>query len=83
MCQSVTERAVPTRLIEECGPLQGLINNASHFVFDAPGSVDAVSLNAHLGPNLVAPVLLARAFAAQKPAQGLAGRLLNKLRPHH
>lgn len=69
---------VPARLIGACGPLHGLINNASHFVFDAPGSVDAASLHAHLGPNLVAPVLLARAFAARKPAQGVIINMLDQ-----
>ncbi len=49
----------------KAGPLHGLINNASHFVFDKPSTVTAASLAAHLAPNLTAPVLLSQHFAAQ------------------
>jgi NAD(P)-dependent dehydrogenase (short-subunit alcohol dehydrogenase family) len=61
----LADPAVPARLIAQAGPLFGLINNASHFVFDRPGSVTAAGMAAHLGPNLIAPVLLAQEFAAQ------------------
>jgi NAD(P)-dependent dehydrogenase (short-subunit alcohol dehydrogenase family) len=60
--------AVPARLIaeavEKSGPLFGLINNASRFVFDNPKTATAESIAAHMAPNLIAPVLLAQAFAA-------------------
>lgn len=63
----LADPAVPERLVEEAvgkaGPLYGLINNASVFEFDKTGSISADSINAHMGPNLVAPVLLTQAFA--------------------
>ncbi len=74
----LADPAVPARLVAECGTLGGLINNASHFVFDAPGSVSAASMQAHLGPNLVAPVLLAQAFAAQAPEHGVIINMLDQ-----
>jgi NAD(P)-dependent dehydrogenase (short-subunit alcohol dehydrogenase family) len=64
----LSDPATPARLIaqatEKAGPLFGLINNASHFVFDNSGTVTAASIAAHMAPNLTAPVLLAQAFAA-------------------
>jgi NAD(P)-dependent dehydrogenase (short-subunit alcohol dehydrogenase family) len=51
--------------IAQAGPLYGLINNASRFIFDKPATVTAESIAAHMAPNLIAPVLLAQAFAAQ------------------
>jgi NAD(P)-dependent dehydrogenase (short-subunit alcohol dehydrogenase family) len=68
----------PARLIAEAGPLYGLINNASRFVFDNPANVTPESLAAHLGPNLVAPVLLAQEFAAQKPESGVIINMLDQ-----
>ncbi len=55
-------------LVPRAGPLDCLVNNASRFAFDDIGSVTAESLNAHMGPNLVAPLLLSQAFAEQAPA---------------
>ena len=49
----------------KAGPISVLVNNASHFIFDKPATVSAESLAAHLAPNLVAPVLLSRDFAAR------------------
>ena len=66
------------RLIAEAGPLSGLINNASHFVFDSPGTTTAEQIAGHMGPNLVAPVLLAREFAAQKPERGVIINMLDQ-----
>lgn len=57
----------PARLIAEAakaGPLCGVVNNASRFEFDQAMSVTAENIAAHAGPNLVAPVLLTRHFAA-------------------
>jgi NAD(P)-dependent dehydrogenase (short-subunit alcohol dehydrogenase family) len=68
----------PARLIAEAGPLYGLINNASRFVFDNPANVTAADLAEHLGPNLVAPVLLAQEFAAQKPESGVIINMLDQ-----
>lgn len=50
------------QLRDQVGPIRGLVNNASRFVHDDIGSLDAASLNAHLLPNLVAPLLLSQAF---------------------
>jgi NAD(P)-dependent dehydrogenase (short-subunit alcohol dehydrogenase family) len=69
---------VPARLVAQAGALGGLINNASRFEFDRPDSVTAEALGAHFGPNLVAPVLLARAFAAQGPAAGVIINILDQ-----
>jgi NAD(P)-dependent dehydrogenase (short-subunit alcohol dehydrogenase family) len=64
----LADPAVPERIIAEAvrqaGPLFGLINNASRFEFDAVASVTAETINAHMAPNLVAPVLLTKYFAA-------------------
>ena len=53
------------RAADLAGPIDILINNASHFSFDRPATVTAASVAAHVGPNLTAPVLLARDMAAR------------------
>jgi len=64
----LSDPAAPEKLIEaaiaKAGPLFGLVNNAARFEFDQAGSVSAASIAAHAGPNLAAPVLLTRYFAA-------------------
>jgi NAD(P)-dependent dehydrogenase (short-subunit alcohol dehydrogenase family) len=50
------------QLSEQLGPVCGLVNNASRFVHDDIGSVNAVSLTDHLLPNLIAPLLLSQSF---------------------
>lgn len=47
-------------LTSALGPVQALINNASRFVFDEAADFSQASFNAHMLPNLAAPVLLAR-----------------------
>jgi len=79
----LADPAVPARLIDEAvekaGPLFGLINNASRFVFDAAGTVTAESIAAHMATNLTAPVLLARAFAARRTlANGVVINILDQ-----
>lgn len=71
------------RMISEArslaGPLGVLVNNASHFVFDKPVSVTVESMAAHISPNLVAPVLLARDFAASlKDGRGVIVNILDQ-----
>jgi NAD(P)-dependent dehydrogenase (short-subunit alcohol dehydrogenase family) len=61
-----TLRLVP-ELGRLLGPVRVLINNASRFVHDDIATVDAQSLQAHLMPNLVAPLLLSRALLEQLP----------------
>ena len=51
------------RCIGEHGPLDCLVNNASHFAHDEPDSVTWESFEAHIVPNLAAPVFLSRDFA--------------------
>jgi NAD(P)-dependent dehydrogenase (short-subunit alcohol dehydrogenase family) len=69
---------VPARLIAEAGPLSGLINNASRFEFDTPATTTAAAMVAHMAPNLIAPVLLAQAFAAQRPEAGVVINILDQ-----
>lgn len=47
------------------GPLDGLVNNASVFEHDRADSVSAEALLQHFQVNTLAPVMLARSFAAQ------------------
>ena len=62
----------------KAGPLYGLINNASRFIFDRPATVTAAGIAAHMAPNLVAPVLLTQHFAAQPGLeQGVVINLLD------
>ena len=53
------------RCVADHGPLHCLINNASAFFHDDIRSVTWNTLRDHLSPNLIAPVLLCRDFAAQ------------------
>lgn len=50
------------QLAAQIGPVCGLVNNASRFVHDDIDSLDADTLSGHLGPNLIAPLLLSQAF---------------------
>ena len=47
------------------GPIDVLVNNASHFIFDQAATVTSDSIAAHMAPNLTAPVILARDLAAR------------------
>lgn len=57
--------ALLSRLAQALGPVSGLVNSASRFVYDDIQSLDAASLDAHVRPNLLAPLLLAQALARQ------------------
>jgi NAD(P)-dependent dehydrogenase (short-subunit alcohol dehydrogenase family) len=65
------------RCIAEHGPLDCLVNNASHFVNDTIADVTWESFQAHLAPNLAAPLLLSRDFAAAY--RGESGCIINLL----
>jgi NAD(P)-dependent dehydrogenase (short-subunit alcohol dehydrogenase family) len=52
------------RCIGEHGPIDCLINNASTFANDTIATVTWDSFQQHLAPNLAAPLLLSRDFAA-------------------
>jgi NAD(P)-dependent dehydrogenase (short-subunit alcohol dehydrogenase family) len=70
------------RLIQDCAaagpPLLALVNNASRFDYDTAASFTPDSWRRHQQVNLLAPVLLARAFAAALPA-GAVGAVVNLL----
>ena len=76
---------VPARLVAEAagrlGPLTLLVNNASLFDDDRLQTLMAEGFDAHVGPNLRAPILLAQAFAAQvqQEAPAPAGMIVNLL----
>lgn len=69
-------RRVIAEAAEAVGPLALLVNNASVFLHDAFGKLDAAVWQTQFDVNLRAPVLLAEAFAAQLPA-GLDGNIVN------
>ncbi len=71
------EALVP-RCVEALGPLHCLINNASVFEDDRLETASRESWDLHLDVNLRAPVVLARAFAAQLP-EGRDGNIINLL----
>ena len=53
-------RAMFDAACEALGPIGCVVNNASLFEHDAPASFGYAALDAHLRPNLAAPLLLAR-----------------------
>ncbi|VCU68064.1 General stress protein 39 [Pigmentiphaga humi] len=65
------------------GQVDALVNNASTFEYDDVASFGPAMLQAHFLPNLVAPVILARALAADvarrgAPARGAVVNLLDQ-----
>jgi NAD(P)-dependent dehydrogenase (short-subunit alcohol dehydrogenase family) len=69
-------------LIAECESRLGtptcLVNNAAVFEYDDLASLDAQTWRRHLDVNLLAPLLLAKAFAARIP-EGGTGCIVNLL----
>ena len=69
-------------LIAECERRLGtptcLVNNAALFEYDDLASLDANKWRRHLDVNLLAPLLLAKAFAARIP-DGVTGCIVNLL----
>ncbi len=66
----------------QLGPLDAIVNNASRFEPDRPESFAYDNLRAHLGPNLAAPLRLARllhAARAAAPAGGAPAVVINLL----
>lgn len=55
------------KVIATMGPVQALVNNAALFKYDSAAAFSAQCLQQHLGTNLVAPLELTQALAAQKP----------------
>lgn len=60
------------------GPVTLLVNNASVFLFDRIGGLDAGHWQTQFDVNLRAPVFLAEAFAAQLP-EGVQGNVINMI----
>jgi NAD(P)-dependent dehydrogenase (short-subunit alcohol dehydrogenase family) len=69
-------------LIPECerrlGTLTCLVNNAALFEYDDLSGLDAGMWHRHLDVNLLAPLLLSKAFAGQIP-DGVTGCIVNLL----
>src|SRR5690606_30271110 len=51
------------------GRIDAVVNNASRFEFDDPATYSGAQLQAHLSPNLVAPIVLSRDLAAHLRAR--------------
>ena len=62
----------------ESGPLHGLINSASSFLYDDGFDFTAAQAHHHLAVNLIAPALLIRDFVKQLP-DGETGSVINML----
>ncbi len=79
----LSDRDAVGRFASDCiarfGPLDALINNASSFEYDTLDSATAQSWDAHLGPNLEAPIRLAQAFAAQRRPGNIINLLDHKV----
>ena len=67
------------RLADALGPVSGLVNSASRFEHDDIRSFTPESLQQHLVPNLMAPLLLAQSLASQLPAAPVQGVIVNLL----
>ena len=73
----LADRAAVAGLMAAAGDLDALVNNASSFRYDDLETMDAASWDAHLRPNLEAPVFLAQAFASSRA--GRPGSVVNML----
>ncbi|HEX7641824.1 MAG TPA: SDR family oxidoreductase [Burkholderiaceae bacterium] len=74
-CDLADEAAVKTLLARTSallGPISCIVNNASKFEQDDAVDFSRAKLDAHMHPNLVAPVLLAQALHAATPQGGQA-----------
>lgn len=73
-------QALVPAAVAALGPLGLLVNNASHFARDTVQSATRATWDAHIEPNLRAPLVLSQAFARQRPgdAKGLIVNLLDQ-----
>ena len=53
--------------IQRMGPIHLLVNNAARFEYDSGADFSAACLQQHMQSNLIAPIQLTQALAAQKP----------------
>jgi len=76
-CDLADEAAVNgliARVAAHFGRVDAVVNNAGVFEFDDAASFRGANLIAHLGPNLVAPIALARDLAAHLRERGQDAR---------
>ncbi len=77
----LADPGAPARLLAACaeklGPVRVLVNNAAAFRYDTPQTFTVDDLAYHIAPNLAAPLLLARDFAASLGAR--RGAVVNLL----
>ncbi|NQW12538.1 MAG: SDR family oxidoreductase [Alphaproteobacteria bacterium] len=66
--ETATARLIP-QAVEALGPVGLLVNSASQFERDQIDTMTRRSWDAHMDPNLRAPVVLSQAFATALPAQ--------------
>lgn len=78
LAQEAEVETLLPRAVEELGPLGCLINNASVFEMDLAETMTRQSWDAHLEPNLRAPMVLSQAFAKALPADD-GGCIINLL----
>lgn len=80
----LSDPATPAALLSAAraglgGPIAGLVNNASRFVFDRPERFDYADLDRNMRINCAAPVALATALAGQEDlAEGAVVNLLDQ-----
>ena len=73
--------AIFTATVSHLGQVDVVVNNASLFEYDAPATFSSASLQAHIMPNLAAPLLLAQKLAAHLKSRGehARGAVINLL----
>jgi len=82
----LADPGAPAQLLAACaeklGPVRVLVNNAAAFRYDTPQTFTADDLAHHIAPNLAAPLLLARDFAASladQKGRAQTGAIVNLL----
>lgn len=71
-------RTLMQRAIDQIGPIGLLVNNASLFEEDSLDDIDDDTWDRHFAVHVKAPSLLASAFAAQKPEDGLIINIIDE-----
>ncbi len=78
----LADRQTPARLMGEAmealGPVTLLVNNAAVFIDDSVRTADPDTIDANVNTNLIAPMLLTRAFCGQLPS-ATQGCVINML----
>ena len=67
-------KSVFTNSVNALGQIDVVVNNASLFEYDTPATFSAESLQAHMMPNLAAPLLLAQHLSNHITARGADAR---------